>query len=390
VAKRLVQSSRFPDNRNFPLILLHGPAFVFSPSAFREIVSGRRRGLAAGVARAGLRAASIPYGWVVRGRNLRFDRGSLPIHRATVPVVSVGNLTVGGTGKTPMVEWISHYVRQQGVRAAILSRGYGAEQGGLNDEALELELSLPDVPHLQNPDRRASATVAVEELASQLLLLDDGFQHRRLARDLDIVLLDASEPFGFDYVLPRGTLREPVAGLRRAGVIVLSRADMIEPSARETIRRRALELAPHVVWCEVEHRAASLIDSVGGAYPLDQVRGQRVAAFCGIGNPAGFRHTLETLGCQVEAWQEFPDHHGYNRDDVDALEKLVQQSRVDQVLCTRKDLVKLRVPTLGGKPLRAVGVKLVFLRGEAELKSALAPHIERARQANQELLNADA
>jgi len=342
--------------------------------------------VAAGLLRTALHVASAPYKWVVQVRNRRYDRGSAEIYRPPVPVVSIGNLTVGGTGKTPMVEWIARHLRRQGVRVAILSRGYGAEQGGLNDEALELELALADVPHLQNPDRAASATVAVGELASQLLLLDDGFQHRPLARDLDIVLLDASEPFGFGHVLPRGTLREPVTSLRRADVIVLSRAGMIDETARELVRRRALELGPAAVWCEVEHRPAALVDSTGASYQLDEIAGQRVAAFCGIGNPAGFRHTLDRLGCRVEAWQEFPDHHAYTRDDVDALTKLVQQTPVNFVLCTRKDLVKLRVLALGGKPLRAVGIELQFLRGEDEMKAALAPHIERALSANEAYL----
>ncbi|MBA3480175.1 MAG: tetraacyldisaccharide 4'-kinase [Pirellulales bacterium] len=339
--------------------------------------------------RAGLYAASFPYRWVVRTRNRRYDRGGAEIHQVAVPVVSVGNLTVGGTGKTPMVEWIARHLRAKGVRVAILSRGYGAEQGGLNDEALELELALPDVPHLQNPDRVASSAIAIEELATQLLLLDDGFQHRRLARDLDIVLLDASEPFGFDHVLPRGTLREPVDGLRRAGVVVLSRADMIGLDQREAIRRRALELSPQAAWCEVEHRAAALVDASGEASPIASLAGKSVAAFCGIGNPAGFRHTLDALGANVAAWREFPDHHNYTRGDVDAICTLARDSGAKLIVCTRKDLVKLRVAAIGGIPLRAIGVELRFLRGEDAMTGALRPIVERARSINSEMFASD-
>jgi tetraacyldisaccharide 4'-kinase len=359
---------------------------VIPPTAFRDLVSGRRRGAAAGLLRTALHAASFPYGWVVRARNRRYDRGAAEMHRAAVPVISVGNLTVGGTGKTPMVEWLARHLRQQHIRVAILSRGYGAEQGGLNDEALELELALPDVPHLQNPDRVAAATVAAEELASQLLLLDDGFQHRRLARDLDIVLLDASEPFGFNHMLPRGTLREPTFGLSRAGVVVLSRADMIDPDEREAIRQRALYLSPHAAWCEVEHRPAALVDSAGESYPLESLAEKSVLAFCGIGNPAGFRHTLAALGCTIGAWQEFPDHHNYTRDDVDELARVARESPAQLILCTRKDLVKLRVPAIGGVPLRALSVELRFLSGEQAMLDALRPLIERARTSNGEIL----
>jgi tetraacyldisaccharide 4'-kinase len=322
----------------------------------------------------------VPYGWAVNRRNRQFDRGAREIYRAGVPVISVGNLTVGGTGKTPMVEWIARQSRRAGVRAAILSRGYRAGADGVNDEALELELALPDVPHLQNADRAASATIAVEELASQLLLLDDGFQHRRLARDLDIVLLDATEPFGFDHLLPRGTLREPVTGLKRAHVIVLSRADMICATAREAVRARAMQLNPQATWGEVEHRPASLVDAFGGVTVLGSLRGQRVAAFCGIGNPAGFRHTLQSLGAEIAAWREFPDHHAFTRDDVKALAGIAKASGATTLLCTRKDLVKLRVPAIEGIPLQAIAVELCFLRGEDEMKAALQPLIERACQ----------
>ncbi len=353
---------------------------MISPSKFRDLASRRQRGLTAELIRLGLRAASIPYGWATRARNYRYNRGRADIYRPPVPVVSVGNLTVGGTGKTPMVEWLSRYLSQQSVRVAILSRGYGAERGGLNDEALELELALPDVPHLQNPDRTASAEVAVEELASQILVLDDGFQHRRLVRDLDVVLLDATEPFGFDYLLPRGTLREPVAGLERAGVVVLSRADMIDPLASQEIRRRAQSLAPRAVWCEVEHVPARLIDSFNGESPLAALRGQRIAAFCGIGNPRGFRHTLESLEGGIVAWRDFPDHHDYQREDVDALAAMIRESGADVAVCTRKDLVKLRVATLGGRPLRALAVELRFTCGADDFKKALEPLVQQARE----------
>jgi tetraacyldisaccharide 4'-kinase len=210
------------------------------------------------------------------------------------------------------------------------------------------------------------------------LLLDDGFQHRRLARDLDVVLLDATEPFGFDRLLPRGTLREPIGGLRRAAVVVLSRADMLQSAERDAIRRRVATLNPRAVWCEVEHRPALLLAADGTSQPLGDAAGKSVAAFCGIGNPAGFRHTVASLGCHAATWREFPDHHSYERTDVDALAAWVQAAHVDLVLCTRKDLVKIRAPSLGGVPLRAVAVELNFLHGQDEFAAALAPLAEQA------------
>jgi tetraacyldisaccharide 4'-kinase len=353
---------------------------LLTPATFRDIVSGRRRGPGAALARVALRVASVPYGWAVGARNRAFDRDADKVCHAGVPVVSVGNLTVGGTGKTPLVEWICRHFRRRDVRVAILSRGYRASDDGRNDEALELELALPDVPHLQHPDRVASAAVAAGELAAQLLVLDDGFQHRRLARDFDVVLLDASEPFGFDRLLPAGTLREPVAGLARAHAIVLSRADMLDAAGRAAVRQRAAAVNPRAVWCEVEHRPAALLAAHGERAPLDALGDATTIAFCGIGNPAGFRHTLDRLGCRVAAWREFPDHHAYSRDDVAELAELLRSAQATLALCTRKDLVKLRVQTIGGVPLRAVGVDLHFLAGQAELEAALAPLIDRARE----------
>ncbi len=346
---------------------------MLNPTTFRDLVSGHKRGPVAACLRVGLRLAGFPYGWAMALRNRRYDRAQTEIHQVDVPVICVGNLTLGGTGKTPMIEWIARYFRAKGVRVSIVSRGYGAQQGERNDEALELELALPDVPHLQNPNRVEAAEAAVEELDTQLILLDDGFQHRRLARDLDIVLLDATEPFGFEHVFPRGTLREPLAGLARAQVVVLTRADMLDPTARKKIRHRVEQLAPNATWCEVEHKPAALLDATGKEQPLAASQpvspSKRIAAFCGIGNPAGFRHTLETLGCNIIAWREFPDHHTYTREDVDSLKAWATEA--DEVLCTRKDLVKLGVTSLGTVPLWAVSVQLSFLTGQNSLEAAL-------------------
>ena len=342
---------------------------MISPSYYRDLVSGRQGGLTGHLLRGLFRAVEAPYAWAMTIRNRRYDRGRAEIHRVDAPVVSVGNLTLGGTGKTPLVEWIARRLRQQGVRVAIVSRGYGAPRDGLNDEALELELALPDVPHLQSPDRVASARTAIAEYASQALLLDDGFQHRRLARDLDIVLLDATEPFGFAHVFPRGTLREPLAGVARADVVVLSRADMIDQAARGQIRRRVARLAPRAIWCEVEHHPQALTGVHGEELPLAAIEGKRIAAFCGIGNPPGFRHTLETLGCELTAWREFADHHRYTRDDIESLAQW--SAEADWVLCTRKDLVKLRSAAWKNTPLWALNIELQFLEGQQPLEKAL-------------------
>lgn len=345
---------------------------LISASAFQELVSGRRRGASAAVLRAGLRAAEGPYAWGVRLRNWRYDIGRAEIHSVGVPVVSVGNLTLGGTGKTPFVAWLARWFRQRSVRVSIVSRGYGAVDGAPNDEALELEEQLPDVPHLQNADRVAAAQVAVEELETQLIVLDDAFQHRRLARDLDIVLLDALAPWGYGHVFPRGLLREPAQGLRRAQVVALSRADLIDAAEREAIRQRVQELAPAASWVETAHAPARLLRRGEPAESLESLRGRRIAAFCGLGNPAGFHRTLAQCGFQVVATREFPDHHAYCREDVESLSQWVQGLDVTAVVCTHKDLVKVGLPTLGGRPLSALQIELQILAGRPALEERLA------------------
>jgi tetraacyldisaccharide 4'-kinase len=346
--------------------------------AFKRLIRGETRGATAALARFALSALAIPYGLGARFRNLAFDHGWKRIQHVPVPVVSVGNLTVGGAGKTPTVEAICNWLRKAGLRVAILSRGYGAHDGP-NDEALVLHNNLPDVPHLQDPDRVTIAQIAVNELASEVIVLDDGFQHRRLGRDLDVVLIDATDPFGGGRLLPRGLLREPITSLRRAGIIVLTRRDLIDEQSRAAIRSQVHHVAPGVPFVEAAIRPISLVTSEGSNHSISELEGTRAVAFCGIGNPEGFWRTLESLGVQVLYRQVFPDHHNYTRDDVQSLSRLARQSGADRVLTTQKDLVKLRVPDLGLKPLQAVRVAMVVETGIEHWDAALERIVKLAR-----------
>ena len=216
----------------------------------------------------------------------------------------MGNLTVGGTGKTPLVAWIARWFRQQGIRVTLLSRGYGAGEGGVNDEALELEQRIPDVPHLQNPDRVQSARTAIEELDAQLLLMDDGFQHRRLRRNLDIVLIDCTEPFGHGHLLPRGKLRESIRGLSRANMVILTRAGAVSDDRRAEIVDRVKRYcaAPIAV---IDQQPEHLLAANGDTCGVDSFANRPVAAFCGIGNPTGFRHTLRKAAWMWQTLSSF-------------------------------------------------------------------------------------
>lgn len=351
---------------------------MLNASDFKTLVSGRRRGLGPSLLRGLLRAAEVPYTLAVKGRNWRFDRGHLAGQRVAVPVVSVGNLTLGGTGKTPLVAWLARWFHQRGVRVALVSRGYGATSGGPNDEALELAQQLPGVPHYQDRVRVAAARLAIEQSDSQLILLDDAFQHRHLARDLDVVLLDALEPFGFDHVFPRGTLREPLAGLKRAHVVALSRADVLSAEERDVIRSRVAEYAPGAAWIEVRHAPRCWRSADGSEQPLESLAGRRVAAFCGLGTPDGFWHTLTTTGIEVVDRREFPDHYAYTTDDRGRLGEWADRLGADAMVCTHKDLVKLDCQSLGNAPLWALAIGIEIIRGQDEFEKLLRPLLRAA------------
>jgi tetraacyldisaccharide 4'-kinase len=277
-----------------------------------------------------------------------------------------------------MVEWVARWLRGSGLRVTLLSRGYGGGEG-INDEGLVLDANLPDVPHLQAPDRVKLARIAVDELGAEVLVLDDGFQHRRLARDLDIVLIDALDPFGPGALLPRGLLREPVGSLRRADVVVLTRADLVDAGTRMAIRREAERKAGALVWAEARHAPIDLVDHAGNSHDLSSLIGASAVAFCGLGNPEGFRRTLEGLGVSPRSFRVFPDHHGYPREDVDDLALWAREAGADLVLTTQKDLVKLRTGSLSGVRLLALRIGVELLAGSEGLEMRLAEVARRAR-----------
>ncbi len=338
---------------------------------YQALIRGDKRGLWPAVQRTGLRALSVPYAWAIGLRNWLYTQGFKRVHRAAVPVVSVGNLTAGGTGKTPCVEYVARFFRRRGVRVAILSRGYGAA-AGRNDEAQLLEVNLPDVPHLQGPDRVALAHRAVEELASEILILDDGFQHRRLHRDLDLVLIDATAPWGYGYVLPRGLLREAPSSLHRADVILLTRCDQVGPEIIHSVRDRIHRLARGAPVIETSHHPTAWINAEKVIRPLEDLHDRQLAAFCGIGNPEAFRRTLIGLGLAVRTWRTFPDHHPYSPSDVEGLRAWARQQAPDcLVVTTQKDLVKLPLTHLGNHDLWALQIQLHVTAGQELLEEKL-------------------
>ncbi len=347
-----------------------------------KIISGQKHGVLPSMIRCLLRIFESCYATCVQTNNWLFDHQIRKIESVSVPVISIGNLTTGGTGKTPMVAWLVRWLVEQGERPAILSRGYGSPRPGVpNDEAVELAwrfrtLSEP-IPHFQQPDRVASARRAVTEVHASCLVLDDGFQHRRLARDFDIVLLDATVPFGFDHLLPRGLLREGVENLKRADWVILSRANAVDTNRRMEIYHQISSIVPENRWVEVDFCPSVYQNTSGQTIPIESLDGQQVAAFCGIGNPSAFFHgTLDSCHVQLIDTQTYPDHHRYTQNDIDTLTKWVhdQPRRPSAILCTMKDMVKLEgIFHLDQVPLYAVVVDVQWIKGKDLLIQSLQP-----------------
>lgn len=342
-------------------------------TSFKRLVDGSASGPVPAALRGVLRGLAAPYAAAVFGRNMAYDLGILPIESCTAPVICIGNLSLGGTGKTPLVAWAARHLVNLGMRPAIVSRGYGARRGQLSDEAAELGLLVPGVPHLADPDRVAAARRAVDA-GADAVVLDDGFQHRRLARDLDIVAVDATDPFGCGFLFPRGLLREPLAGLTRADAIVLTRCTLVDADRRAEIRAAVCRLVAAMppVWAEATHRPVGLRQTGGGTLPLESLRGRRIVACAGVGNPDAFRRSLEALGAHVVAFRAFPDHHAYSPDDLDDLGSWAQREHATMLVTTLKDLVKIKRDAVRGVAVAAVEIAIEFLVGGDEMAAVLA------------------
>ena len=313
---------------------------------FEDIISGKDKSAVAVVARGGLSALSTLYCAATRTRNFLYDRGVFNRAKMPCPVISVGNVTAGGTGKTPMVEFIARHLMDAGKKVVVLSRGYRAQPGDdgpCNDEARMLAENLPGLVHVQNKHRAAAGFRACREHNPDCILLDDGFQHRQVRRDCDIVLFDATNPFGYRHLLPRGLLREPVSAARRAHCAVVTKSDEVPHTQLESLIDSIARVAPgaRVFTARYTPGAVEPI-TAEDALPLADLAGKRVLGFCGIGAPNSFRATLENLGCEIAAFVEFDDHHDYCERDATRLTRKFKALGAEVALTTHKDAVKLR------------------------------------------------
>jgi tetraacyldisaccharide 4'-kinase len=322
-----------------------------------------------------LAAGEILFRAGVAVRGAAYDRGWLKSARAPLPVISVGNLTAGGTGKTPLVIALAGRLMARGLRVAVVSRGYGrsgsaplvvvARDGRIAAGAAE----AGDEPLLIAAETSANVVVAPDRLrgavharslGADLVILDDGFQHRRLRRDLDLVVIDARDPFAGGRLIPRGRLREPPGALARADLLVVHRGDVSAPVPTPPAFGAAVQVA-------LSPRA---IRDRGAALEPSALAGKRAALIAAIARPERFLSTVERLGAEVVATAFLPDHAPLDAGALEEFRARARRARADLLLTTSKDAARLG-PELEPSGLAVLEVELVVLEGERELEAAL-------------------
>ncbi|MBQ9365974.1 MAG: tetraacyldisaccharide 4'-kinase [Schwartzia sp.] len=389
----------------------------FQTYFFQLIHSKEAHGFFESVVIAVLYIFSIIYRALVNLKLLGFKVGAFSKKRLGMYVISLGNITVGGTGKTPTAQRLAHEIHEMGYRVVILNRGYRAKWDGdvgivsdgirvhlspeeAGDEAYMLAKHLPDVPVLIGTDRYVTGNYAIKNFGAEVAILDDGYQHWQLERDMDILLVDAVNVFGNGYMLPRGTLREPISHIDRADVCLVTKVDQASDASRAYIRKIVREENNHALIVESIHHPKGFIElsdwnrnikSVG--IDIRELEGKRVMALSAIGNPASFEQTIADLGIIVVESLRFPDHHDYLVDEIfDATSQAINLE-ADAIVITEKDAVKMPMPpfkrdnkiieSFGPIPIYVLGVEVSFGDGAGEfwdmLKSNLKENIGKKK-----------
>jgi tetraacyldisaccharide 4'-kinase len=333
--------------------------------------------LASRVARPLLVAPALAFRAAVGLRNALYDSGRLRTHRLPCVVISIGNLTVGGTGKTPLTSYVAALLRDSGYRSGVLSRGYRRRGGrapllvsngrtlladaqSAGDEPYLIARDNPAVPVAVGADRVAAARLLLRAFSPEVLVLDDAFQHRKLARDLDLLLVDGRDPWGNGRMLPLGPLRESVASIARADVCVLTRSDGRIPDALASALAR-YNPGTAVIHCRLEPRGFVKTDgeSIGPA----SLKGFSVYAFSGIARPERFEDDLRGLGVRIAGARRFPDHYRYRRRDLEAIVLEARRCSAEALATTEKDLVRIVEAPEGSPPLYALAIRVTFPSG---------------------------
>ncbi len=306
--------------------------------------------------------ASRLFGWLVKGRRRAFDSGRKSAFRPQAWTISVGNVTVGGTGKTPAVIALAQALSDRDHAVAVVSRGYGRQSKGLlvvsdgrgkiasvrdsGDEPALMARRLPGVPVIVGSDRSEAARLAVARFGATHLVLDDAFQHLRIHRDADLIVMDATRPWGNGFMLPAGPLRDGLDELRRARALLLSRSDQVQDPPGLVQSLKKWTDAPVF---EGRHAPSAWVGVDWTPRPLEVVAGKRVWAFSGIGHPKAFHRTLEAAGVTVLGHTAFGDHHWIRPQEWTRLARDAQHAGAQALVCTEKDLVRLDSLALGAR-----------------------------------------
>ena len=359
-----------------------------------EVVFGRAHGFRAWMMRCLLRFASFFFWILVQVRLFLFRRRIKTVHYLGTFVVSVGNITAGGTGKTPVVELLSRSLASRGRKCAILTRGYKShdlekpqvwlDKNGkrvkrvpkiasdgvtrylsplyAGDEPFMLARNLDDVAVLVDKDRVKSGIFAIEQLGSNTLILDDGMQFLKLKHEIDIVLVDCGFPFGTGALLPRGTMREPRASLKRASYIILTKSEGKPQDELIATIRKYNKVADIIV----TNHAPVLLENIftGEQLPLDALKGKYVACLSGIARPESFENLVEALGANVEIRRSYPDHYWFDQEDLDAFVERCAERAMDMILTTEKDAVRFLRPGEMDVPIYFLRIQIDILQGQ--------------------------
>jgi tetraacyldisaccharide 4'-kinase len=338
---------------------------------FHDLVSGKTKGLHSNLFKGLLQPVSWFYGWMMSCRNALYRRGLLPSHNAPCPVICIGNITTGGTGKTPLVAWLCQYLSsEKSLRCTVLTRGYksGHRQ---TDEPAMLEARL-GIPVVVGADRIASTKIALERGPVDVFVMDDGFQHQRLARDLNVLCLDATNPFGYEKLLPAGLLREPVTAMRRAQCAVITRADQISEGELKTLITTIQAIAPGIRTATAVHQPTAVHILGSSTQPPSWLRERAVYAFCGIGNPNAFFATLEKLGIRCVGRRVFDDHYHCSNTDLEDLHEQALKHQAEILLTTEKNFPDIAAINASvALPVGYLSVELAFQSGEDHVKELI-------------------
>lgn len=301
-----------------------------------SIMKDERKTPDACVMRVFLSIASVVYLFILRCVYFLYKTKIFTSNKAPLKVISIGNITLGGTGKTPFTIKLARQIKTMGKKPVALNRGYG------DDESHLLQEKLKEIPVLTGRDRFKNAKSAYSEFGSDCAVLDDGFQHYRLKRDLDIVLIDSTSPFGNMRLFPRGILREPLERLRDADFAILTKSDMGREKVAH-IREILKRLNSSIEIAESYYKPVCLKKlATGETLPLGYIAGKKVAILAGIANPGYFEWMITKIGASVSGQFFYPDHHRYDRGDIERIKRECVSKNIDTVITTEKDAVRLK------------------------------------------------